>query len=561
MRSWFIILFSFFVSIVWINAQINSQLEITETYQIKNKKTGQNLLTSNYDFLHFYGSSSFLIAKKDSKYGIIDEKESIILPFEYDTILFKRIKNERMGFNIPFGFVQKNNKYGLLDSLGNLTTSVHFDQPPQTNNHYGLSFSINELFGVVSYNGKVLVPFEYDKRIYLNQEFVAVIKNNLWGIYQLGKSLVIPTKFNHITIYSTIPVFVVINRDSKKTKKGMYNLQGDVLLPTIYDDISASPNPKGGTSFLSVSKDNKIGIVNSKGEFILPVEYENIRSNHPEGFIVRKEGNYGLIGWDGNLLMPFKYKGIEYRKNFRFDANIEAWRTDQRGYLVTEDGTHYDTTAFDDYSRFLAEYIILKKGKKNLLADWLGNIKPGTYDIIDCDSRTRKCFAYNEGIGGLIDYQGNVLLPFEYRGFDHLGFDSKYMWYMDIDYNVGVMNTDGLVILPAKYQKIDYFEDALKDPIYRKNIVFHAASESKWGLVTTKGEWIIPPEYDQLYYFNNGLAPAKKDGLWGVVNLKNEIITPFQFENVSLSIDGLDKIMVEEEWIKVDQKGNAISRE
>ena len=81
------------------------------------------------------------------------------------------------------------------------------------------------------------------------------------------------------------------------------------------------------------------------------------------------------------------------------------------------------------------------------------------------------------------------------------------------------------------------------------------------GLVTTKGEWIIPPEYDQLYYFNNGLAPAKKDGLWGVVNLKNEIITPFQFENVSLSIDGLDKIMVEEEWIKVDQKGNAISRE
>ena len=546
MRSRYTTLLLLFISALWVNAQKKSQFEITEKFQLINKKAGQNLLTNNYDFLKYYDSTSFLIAKKNSKYGIIDENESTILPFEFDTISFRRIKNERMGFNIPFGFVKKNNKYGLLDSLGNLSTQVHFDQPPKTYTHLGISFSVNGLFGVVSYEGKVLIPFEYDEKIYVNEENVVVIKNDLWGVYKLGKAQIVPTKFNHIIIYSTIPVFVVIKRDSTRTKKGMYNLLGEVLLPPIYDDISAS-----GKSLLQVSKNKLKGIVNSKGEFVLPVEYESISTSHPKGFIVRKEGKVGLVGLDGNLLMPFKYKHIDYRKNIRFNAKLEAWRTDQRGYVVTDDGTHYDTTAFDDYSKFLAEYIVLKKGGKNILADWLGNIKQGLYDDIDCDYKTRKCFVSNEGFYGLIDYQGNLLLPLEYRGFDHLGYDSKYMWYMDRDYNVGVMNTDGLVMLPAKYQKIEYYEDALKDPIYRRNMVFHAASGNKWGLVTTKGEWIIPPEYDQLYYFNNGLAPARKNGMWGIVNLKNEIITPFQYENVKLSLDGLDEIMVEDEWIKV----------
>lgn len=533
-------------------AQTDSPFKITKGfYNIVDIETGEKQFNSNYNFLDFYGSSSIFIAKKDSKYGLIDSNEAIILPFEYDTILFKRLKNDRMKVNIPYGFIKKNDLYGMLDSMGNLTTPIHFDQLPKVYNHWGVSCSSKGKFGAISLYGETLVPFEYDRLVSIDEgEFSIVSKNEKYGVYKLRESLVVPIEFERVKKYFKDPLFVV----KKEKKEGLYNQFGELKLPIIYDAISYA-NGYNGKNWLKAASNKLYGIVNSKGELILPVEFEHVNGRHPKGFIVKKKGLYGIVDENGDIIVPIEYQNIDFRTNPRFNINLEARRTELRGFVILEDGTHFDTTAFDDYHKFLAEYIVLKKGKKYRLADWYGNIKPGAYDRIDCHYKTHKCVVNNDDLFGLIDYQGNLILPLKYRGISHLGFDLKYMAFFDENNNAGVMNQDGVVILPPKYQDIEYFEDALKDPVYWKELAFHVKSEGKWGLVSSKGKWLIPPEYDQLYYFNNGLAPARKDSLWGVIDKNNAIVTPFQYKNIRLSTEGIKEILIEDKWIKVNKKG------
>ena len=548
-------LFFFIFTIISMQGQTVPQIEITQSFNLIDKTTGEKLFTTNYNFLGKFGKSSIFIAKKATKFGLIDENESIILPFEYDAIFFKRLKNPKLGLNIPYGIVKLNDRYGLLDSIGNLTTQVYFDQFPNIFNQWGGSVSVNGQFGVISPNGELLIPFEYDRDIALNGEFAIVRKNGWDGVYKLGGSLIIPTEFEGISKQFEEQVYIV----RKEEKKGLYNQFGELLLPIAYDDIFYTPS-FSDQQWLKVLKDKNQGIVNSKGEFIIQAEYEYISGYHPRGFIIKKEGLYGLIGKKGELLVPIQYRHYFFKKNNHFNTNLEAWRTKQRGYVVLEDGTYYDTTAFDDYQRFEKDFIILKKGNKFRIADWYGHIKPGAYDKIDCNYKTRKCFVSNDNLWGMIDYQGNLLLPLKYHGLRHLGYDYKYMTFLDKNHNVGVMNLEGIIILSAKYENIKYSAGALKDFIYRDNLAFHVKTEGKWGLVSNKEEWLIPPEYDQLYYFNNGLAPAQKRGLWGVIDKNNEVVTPFQYKTVRFSNTGLKKILIGEDWIKVDQKGTPIEK-
>ena len=540
-----------------IKAQKDMEFEITKgSYNLINKKTGEKQFTGNYDFLDSFGSSANFIAKKGTKYGLINQEEIIVLPFEYDTIVDRRMRSDKIGFNISYGFIKKNGKFGLLDSLGNSSTPIHFDQAPKTSNHWGIPFSIDGKFGATSLYGEVLIPFEYDNHISINDpNFAHVKKDGKQGLYEFKKSLVLPTEYDYIYFDEDSEIFIV----GKEKNRGVYHKNGEIILPIIYDKISHT-SLMNGQRCLRLTKDKKKGIANFKGDFILPVEFESINCRHPKGIIVKKNNLYGLMGIDGKIILPLIYKFYKHKSNHRYNANLDVWRTEKRGYIMLENGMHYDTTAFDDFHDLAPHHIILKKGEKFRLADWYGDIKPGEYERIDCHDEIKKCFVKNNDFYGMIDYQGNTILPLKYGGFKNLGFDEKYLMFADKDFKVGVMNTEGLVILSAEYQKIEYSEKSLKDPIYLRHLAFNAMVEEKWGLVSNKGEWLIPPEYDQLGYFNEGIAPAKKDGLWGVINKNNEVVTPFQFERIRISTYGLKEVFIDEKWIKVDTKGNPIKK-
>ncbi len=56
--------------------------------------------------------------------------------------------------------------------------------------------------------------------------------------------------------------------------------------------------------------------------------------------------------------------------------------------------------------------------------------------------------------------------------------------------------------------------------------------EGKFGLLH-KAKEIIPPTYEDMKPFSEGMIPVKKDGKWGYINAQNEVLIPFDFEEVN----------------------------
>lgn len=544
-RFWQLLLL--LLAISSLQAQTKLPVRISPSYNLVDKASGAKLFAKDYDILRRYGKTQLFIAARNGKYGLIDSEETLMLPFEYDHISFSSLSNRLTGLRIPYGIIEKDQRFGLLDSLGQLTTPIHFEKAPGIYTTKGGTTSIKGKYGFISPQGKVLIPFQYESPISLKGELAIVTKNGKKGVHQTLGKLIIPTEYDAILHHEELQILIV----RKGQQEGVYQADGKLIVPIEYEDISATFTPSN-QYYLVVQKNKKVGLTSFEGKQIIPIEYDHIDSNHPRGIIVKKDKLYGLVGTDGKTLIPTIYRHLDFAHSDEFNSEIESWRTLERGYVKLEEGTLFDTTAYDDYYNIVPYYILLKKGKKYRIADWYGDIKPGLYDKIDCNLNTRKCFVSNAGQYGLIDYQGNILIPLAYRGFRYLGFDYKYLQFWDEKYNLGIMNIDGITILPARYQHIKYSENFLQDPIYEDHLAFHVQFEDKWGLISNKEQWLIPPIYEHLGYFNKGLAPAKKGNLWGIINKDNQVVVPFQHQETRISKTGFVEVKIGQEWEQID---------
>lgn len=86
-------------------------------------------------------------------------------------------------------------------------------------------------------------------------------------------------------------------------------------------------------------------------------------------------------------------------------------------------------------------------------------------------------------------------------------------------------------------------------------------AENNWGFIDELGELVIECAYEEVKYFEEGLAVVKKDDKWGIIDLNGDIIVPFnydEFEYKPKYSDGLLRAKVGEKWGYVDKKGQLI---
>lgn len=57
----------------------------------------------------------------------------------------------------------------------------------------------------------------------------------------------------------------------------------------------------------------------------------------------------------------------------------------------------------------------------------------------------------------------------------------------------------------------------------------YSGPDRKWGFLDTAGNVIIPPRYDQVSAFSEGLAPVNADGKWGYIDTRDSVIIPFSY--------------------------------
>lgn len=83
-------------------------------------------------------------------------------------------------------------------------------------------------------------------------------------------------------------------------------------------------------------------------------------------------------------------------------------------------------------------------------------------------------------------------------------------------------------------------------------------SFGKWGFKDDTGKIIIPPEYDDVESYREGLAKIEINGKYGFIDKNNNMVIPAKYDNVRPFIDGLASVCKNGKWGFIDKTGKII---
>ncbi|NMM50763.1 WG repeat-containing protein, partial [Marinigracilibium pacificum] len=260
------------------------------------------------------------IAIKDKKYGLIDDKGEVLVPFEYAWL--KTIYTNRYVF-------EKDKKRGIVSDNGNIVL---------TNNY----ILIMPIFKVDVNIGKEILNLVHAIKndtldYFIPGEDVFIEKNNVIStsifIESVGEKL-IPYSNGDFTGYIDIKGKKLINLDSSYTHLsffyeevaitqkilsnptqnsgyhekayGLINKQGQEIVSPVYQWMGAFSE-----GLVSCNLNDKFGAINKIGEVIIPFEYESeINYDSHQLAIARKGRHYGVIDKNNQHIIPFEFNKI-----------------------------------------------------------------------------------------------------------------------------------------------------------------------------------------------------------------------------------------------------------
>lgn len=307
----------------------------------------------------------YIIASTKGKYGIIDDNNNVIVPFQFDEIKsctakgFAAIKNDYYGvcdwsgnvkldfkydyvciFDDMSGNYRKNNKIGLIDSNFNLVTDCKFDDLKTVFVDGEWATDYEELMSLGKwgiYNSKtgaeIIHPIYDQLSMDCNEGLIWAQKGDKVGFIDLSGNTVIPFVYEDASSFSEGLAYVV-----KSHKGGFIDKSNKIIIPfqyTAWNDSEFSEGlAKMGVSLSGHSNPDIYGFIDKTGKFIIKPQFENIVSDFKYGYsVVMYQGKYGAINKLGEFIIPNLYDNYSFDdkckiiifmqdgKECRFDCN------------------------------------------------------------------------------------------------------------------------------------------------------------------------------------------------------------------------------------------------
>jgi hypothetical protein len=355
-----------------------------------------------YDYLVYLDNSAdkenlVMIAAKNGNYGLINEHEKVLLPFEYEHIfeLSNMLVLKKKG---KYGFVNPRDKKWIINCIYN---------------DYRPTFVENTAFFVQQPSG--------------------------WGCINQNNQIIFPCQYetvSDIAYNEDAEVFYLIA--SQNQKQGIVSNQAAQILPFEYENIQFC----GHLERFIVQKNQKYGLLNNEQAEVLPFEYEHIRSNYAYFARHSNEEEHEEAGYTNASVDP-----CEYTFSKPNDDDVLAWVEAKKGanaYLLNvytlktrplkkfryeslPKPTAADMEVADTPPMFWDDealplyYTIQKIGQKYaLFCKHTQQISvPALYDSLVWAgaSQTLKMYLYalKDGKWGIIDTKNQLILPLEYE--------------------------------------------------------------------------------------------------------------------------------------------------
>ncbi len=438
-----------------------------------------------------------LLTKKDSKVT------EMIIPTRYFT-------------------VYESGKYGVIDGTGkNIIQSIYDESiiiPNSSKPVFICVYDVNEENG--SYKTKILN--ETGKEILKQYNNVTPLENsdnnNIW--YEDN-----------------------ILRFEKDGKYGLIDFSGKEIVPAEYTNIYAL---SGVQKSIVIEKDNLKGIVNSSlGMIVVEANYNDIETlnsdNSDNGYIVNKDGKYGVLSGTGKEILACNYNEIENvsGNNMYVVKDDSGLKIIDNSLNIVKDG------GFDRVYEINGDYITIgSNGLKGVIS------KDGT-ELIPVQYQDLK-FAYedyfiveNNNLYGVIKTDNNIVINYQYLSMSFIPSCNFYTaentdgTSTDIisrklevklsNVIISELNTnDGYMRIreDGQYKYYNFnFEEKKNTEVLKNRTLFLVNKDGKYGYVNQNGDLIVNYIYDDGKEQNEfGYCVVKKDGKWGVLGKDGTVI-------------------------------------
>jgi len=219
-------------------------------------------------------SEGLVGVKLDNKWGFINNKGEIAIPFIYE------------------------DASSFREGLAGVQIIQPFDTVDLTPYKTEFDFRLKRKWGFIDKEGNEIIPFMYDSVSPFSDGLARAKFDNKWGVINIKNEVVIPFIYDGIVIYSS---FIRVELDNKM---GLIDKQNNIIAPIIYDIIYGRIHK----NIVIVKLDGKYGLIDNKtGKEVFPIKYDNIHSFRGGLAVVRLNNKFGFVDKDGNLVVPIIY--------------------------------------------------------------------------------------------------------------------------------------------------------------------------------------------------------------------------------------------------------------
>ena len=245
------------------------------------------------------------------------------------------------------------------------------------------------------------------------------------------------------------------------------------------------------------------------------------------------------------------YPDFKYRKQVEEDFRLSKVlllpaRKNNHYTFITEEGRQIIPNLYDDVDEFSEGLCAVSRNGKYGYINKSGKIEIDyLFDEADPFEDGFALVKVN-GKASVINRDGEMLVEpkFDDVSIPH---DNRILFLDSVKY--GYMDTRGNIIIPAQFEIANDFSGGM---------AIAGKEEDELGIIDRKGQWVLPPKYTSVFIQPNGLIRVEENDQFGLLNRLGDAVIPVTYDAIGKFSSGLVLVAKNEKFGYADVSGRLV---
>ena len=399
-------------------------------------------------------------------------------------------------------------KCGYVDASGKMVINPQFDNAAAFNTKLGLApIQVGKKWGLIDHDGKYVVNPQFDSvEIKSDNKTIGVALGGKVGTVDSSGAFVINPQFDYLSDFDAKAHAIA----SVGQKYGIIDATGKFLVSPEFDQIFSDKawNPESRWDILAgpilVRQGDKYGFIDATGKIVIQPQF-----SAASPFTAGELASAAIEQPDNEALSQIQAKN-----------SIAAQTTIRNGIgnLLADDFSQSDATL---------TFTINNPAMTVAVDNWLGQNLPGLWSreagsmgdfklVQQVDAPTKNVYGY-------IDHSGKFLISPQ---FGQAGpFTESGLASIVVGNLAGYVDTTGKIVINPQFADSNPFLRVKGEWLAVVSIPGDGSGNPKYGLIDTKGNYKITPQFDGLQSLSpDGYAVASSGELWGAVDMTGKYV-------------------------------------